>query len=455
MPITFLSFELEDEYGRGIQSINFNDIEAGSQDVMNLKAHNKGVDEYTITIEPGENHEEQIGDAVETYGSTYFSLDGASWSTSLEIVMAGGAEEDFIIKWQPPSNSNVGTKVWAVDVSGFSFMPGWDYKTTFDVINTTDEDLTDISVPVTIPYTVDKMKTDFGDIRFYIEDEEIPYHLYSKTDEDEALFYLFFATLDAYETKTIYVYSGNSGATTTSSPEDAYLFYDDFTGASIDTDKWSVDANGVWSIEDNQLKASGTTAGKYMRIKVDGSPLDIDDVVLECTLKSSAANDGVGIFVRGAETNPHKNCYMMFPTVYNGDDWYLIKKTNDSNGVIIKSGSFNAANTYTIRMESLEHYHSIYVDDTQIGSSYHDSSYLTGYLGVIGFGSSITAYYDNILVKKNLETPPTVEELNEWQAMVESVNIDTAGRIMYNSLDLPELDIPARVNIIIGSNRYE
>jgi len=83
---------------------------------------------------------------------------------------------------------------------------------------------------------------DFGDIRFYDDDgvTALPYFLETKVDGDYATFWVKVAdNLDSNQ--TIYMYYANNtiSAGVMDSTEDAFIFYDDFSGLSLNGTKWT------------------------------------------------------------------------------------------------------------------------------------------------------------------------------------------------------------------------
>jgi len=94
----------------------------------------------------------------------------------------------------------------------------------------------------------EKCKTDFGDVRFTGEDGETEYSYYldpnNGADGDYRYFYVKLPTISNVTINSIYVYYGNSDATTTSSGENTFIFFDDFDNL----DKW--DVTGDASVSD-------------------------------------------------------------------------------------------------------------------------------------------------------------------------------------------------------------
>jgi hypothetical protein len=104
------------------------------------------------------------------------------------------------------------------------------------------------------------MKSNFGDIRFTDEYEnELKYHLVSYTSSTSATFRIKVTSIPKSPSTTdIYMYYGNSSATSASSPEDVYEFYDDCAGTF--GDKW----NKTYGSNSGYNTVGGATAIKLV-----------------------------------------------------------------------------------------------------------------------------------------------------------------------------------------------
>lgn len=126
--------------------------------------------------------------------------------------------------------------------------------------------LTDYQVALNITY-VSTMKSNFDDIRFYTSNgTKLNYWVETKVDSSWA--YVWVRVPKINSTSYIYAYWGNSTATSESNADSTFLFYDDFSGASLNTSKWSAE-QGTWTISSSQLQAS-QTSGRYDRIRLLG-----------------------------------------------------------------------------------------------------------------------------------------------------------------------------------------
>jgi hypothetical protein len=131
-----------------------------------------------------------------------------------------------------------------------SGLSGWNYRKSH-VINSATGAGTNYQVKITVYYGSgsdsggdiycnSKCKTDFGDIRFTDDDGTtlLDYWMESKTDSDNAVFWVEVADSLESSNQTIYIYYGKSDATTTSNIKNTAVIGDDFDDGSIDTGLW-------------------------------------------------------------------------------------------------------------------------------------------------------------------------------------------------------------------------
>ncbi len=120
------------------------------------------------------------------------------------------------------------------------FDSSWTRRKTVALDNTANAStLSEYQVQVTVSYDSD-MQADFDDVRFTDSDGVTPlsYYLESKTDSVSATFWVNVPTITSSATTTIYLYYGNSGASSISSGVSVFDFFDDFGDGSFDHDKW-------------------------------------------------------------------------------------------------------------------------------------------------------------------------------------------------------------------------
>jgi hypothetical protein len=116
-------------------------------------------------------------------------------------------------------------------------------------------------------------RTDFGDVRFTDDDGTtlLDYWMESKVDSDYAIFWVEVADDLSTNPATIYVYYGNPSATTTSNGDNTFIFFDDFLGASLNTDKWDANAGvGTITVADSMVRiqrSAGTGVNPAIKTK--------------------------------------------------------------------------------------------------------------------------------------------------------------------------------------------
>ncbi|KAF0217901.1 MAG: fibronectin I domain-containing [Geobacteraceae bacterium] len=105
--------------------------------------------------------------------------------------------------------------------------------------------------------TFTEIKAGFSDIRFYdtVANQEIPYWIEKiSTDGNVATVWIKTGANDS-----IYMYYGNSSASSASNGESVFEFFDDFEGGSINTNKWSVIDYTGFSVSDGKLHGTNST----------------------------------------------------------------------------------------------------------------------------------------------------------------------------------------------------
>lgn len=150
-----------------------------------------------------------------------------------------GVTEDII----PTYHADLKTLVYIPVVVGW-LDPLWLYQAEIPITGSTDETKTNYPVLVEIPYIEGMMREDFGDIRFTLNDgkTELDYVLVTVSAEAPdypATFKVEIPNLpESPNITSIYYYSGNTEALTTSNPKNVYTVYDDFEDETLDTTLW-------------------------------------------------------------------------------------------------------------------------------------------------------------------------------------------------------------------------
>jgi hypothetical protein len=131
-------------------------------------------------------------------------------------------------------------EVELAEAVGENWLSGWTYRKSHVIQNASGAG-TNYQVKIVAHYRSGtdsgqdvylngKCRSDFGDIRFTDDDGStlLDYWMESKTDSDNAVFWVEIADDLSSSDATIYVYYGKSDATTTNNGTATFIFYDDF-----------------------------------------------------------------------------------------------------------------------------------------------------------------------------------------------------------------------------------
>jgi len=134
--------------------------------------------------------------------------------------------------------------------------------------------LTDFQISITLDtqslISAGKMRSDCGDIRFFDSDGQtsLNYWLESGCNTNTTKIWIKVPSIPANSSKIIYIYYGNQNATSSSSGDNTFLFFDDFNGTSLDTTKWGLkkSSGGSVSISNGQITFSVSGTSDYVWI---------------------------------------------------------------------------------------------------------------------------------------------------------------------------------------------
>jgi hypothetical protein len=102
--------------------------------------------------------------------------------------------------------------------------------------------LTDYQVLITLDtatlISAGKMRSDCGDIRFYDRTNNLNYWIEGGINTTSTKIWVKIPSIPASSTKVIQMYYGNPNLTSVSNGDNTFLFFDDFSGSSLDANKW-------------------------------------------------------------------------------------------------------------------------------------------------------------------------------------------------------------------------
>ena len=142
---------------------------------------------------------------------------------------------------------------------------GWKYKRSVEVDNSNNSNaLSNYQVRVDLNsdnFDYSEANSDGSDIRFTDEDQQTLIDFWiEKWDStgQSAILWAEVPSVPASSKKNIYMYYGNAGATSASNGDNTFLFFDDFDGTALDTNKWTEhylegSAGGSASVANSEL----------------------------------------------------------------------------------------------------------------------------------------------------------------------------------------------------------
>lgn len=304
------------------------------------------------------------------------------------------------------------TKLSTTQTSPIS-CPPWNYKKQISM-NNPSSTLIDYQVNVTLDtaslISAGKMRSDCGDIRFIDSDGITPlnYWLESGCNSINTKLWVKVPSIPAGQ-KIIYLHYGNPSASSESNGTNTFLFFDDFSGSSLDTNMWSTaGASGTWSIDTGRLKGVTTSWNNPIKTKTFVLP---NTYVFEGKMMVSV-DGGIAILPRYVDSanffygnlQDYSGPTRRYLSVMEGSTW-----TTDTPAQVI--WSYDA--WYKFRFKEYPQYtyewYTEKLDGTNIATvSAIDSVAYTGKLalGGQGIGSEIV-YYDDIRVRKYTSPEPT------------------------------------------------
>lgn len=313
---------------------------------------------------------------------TYTSSDGTSFTATATL------SNDTTYSYNSITGFSGGTPAAVAWLSGYAKRKA--------VTVTAPSSLSNYQVALTVAYDSD-MQADFDDLRFTTSDKTtvINYWIESKTDSSTAKVWVKVPSLVS-GSNTIYMYYGNSSATSASSGSNTFDFFDDFNTGSAPSSHWTV-VEGIWSIDSQQLYQSATT-DRFLQIVTDYTGTDY---IVEADIELlDEYNNNMGALLV-ARSNPavYANChsaglYRTYSTAVK--NFYL--------SAYGKGGTCAFATWYKARLVANGSNFQLYINNslTLSGTS---ASYPSGYAGLAA--QAAHARFDNFLVRKYASSDPT------------------------------------------------
>ncbi len=265
-------------------------------------------------------------------------------------------------------------------------------------------------------YTSGNCQADFGDIRFTASDgvTMLDYWMAS-SDSTHATFYVEISE-DLDTDKTIYVYYGTKDeTTTTSSPEDSLLFYDDFAASVVDWNKWASTSPNSYSISlNNTLEANTASTTEFIRTKSSFS----DHVMVQFAVHASFKDNHY--FIVSFEEDPSDwgtPAHTMFYSKGSPFDAALeINGTTSTKVPVSWDATIGARVIFKIDGANVE------VSVRQGGNTWSanttDAIYSGGdrYLKFLNLHGLFSAYLDDVIITKYVADGPTISSTGQEEA---------------------------------------
>jgi len=319
------------------------------------------------------------------------------------------------------SNQGTGVVDWVDENEGWDLIEwatwwdlDWPFKREIKIQENSASSLTNYSTLIYINYTEDtnsNANANFSDLRFLnsTENGELDYWIENKTDSSFAWVWVEVTALTASINTTIYMYYGNSGASSGSNIKTTFLIGDDFNDGSIDTSLWQVGTGtqgetsgyayftGVTDPNWRSNMYSKINFTKPIRMFVNTTETGANGYAkIMAFLNPGGANfdssGGMGWIYQGASNKLQTYDYPI----------------NVWDGTVIASTSIN---TWT-NMETIIYGNNTLTDIYQRGTGYPQATTNWGTSGAIGFGHSNTVNpgtlkVDLVYVREYIDTEPT------------------------------------------------
>jgi hypothetical protein len=204
-------------------------------------------------------------------------------------------------------------------------LSGWRYRKSHNISNANGADV-NYTVNITIIngtgsdsgntfYINNKMKNDFGDVRFTnATGSLLNYWIESVNIGSNATFWVRIDGNLTTTNQTIYIYYGKSDATNISNINNTFIFGDDFSGSSVDTNKWTVTgspsvSNGILTLSSGQniLGKTNISPNASFRSRVKSDVTGNNNALSIFGFQSSDGNNVVYYYISNGYDNRGRN----------------------------------------------------------------------------------------------------------------------------------------------------
>ncbi|GEM_PF-1089883 len=362
-------------------------------------------------------------------GGTVVNLSSNSTAANVpaSVTVAAGATSATFIVTTTTVTSNTSAAITAsafgssqvasltvAPASGNWYSPSWQYRSAVTITNSNSTTLTNFQVKVQLGSSFDftKALANGADIRFTASDglTVIPFWIES-WNSTSAVLWVNVPSIPTSGT-TIFMYYGNPAATTASNGPATFMFFDDFSGGTIDSSKW-VSAGGTWSVisdtNENGVNAS-VAHGATTNRQVLYSTWTGTDYVADVFGKQTAGR----VWGLGVRATNNSNLYTLnlYDDLNGGTNLYVYSWVNDSGGNATatlgggNAGTVTGNNWYRLTAKVHGNGIDILANNVPVTSVTDSTNALTSG-GVALYGEAgTTAEFENVIVRQYAATDP-------------------------------------------------
>ena len=313
----------------------------------------------------------------------------------------------------------------------------YDFKIGAGYVNTYNGSIDEVRIynralsaeEISAHYNAAKVRLDYGDIRFTDSDGTTLLNYWQESDKKA---WIKVPTIPANSTKTIYMYYGNSSATSQSNGDNTFVFFDDFN--SDTSANYVVVESGTKQYDSTNkvLKQTNTSqVQNWIICSADSLP---NNYVYQADVK--IVNDPPNRNHAGLATDFSTSAVTGYrlthlDTIFPLSKWSTGAETSIgsfSDGGIYADNKWLTERVYRNRTTGLLKYE---VTDgiTTVSGSYTDTTHTTGHLGFHSWGCEV--WYDNVLVRNYTSPEPTTilgsETLPNQPPVISSVFVNPSS----------------------------
>jgi hypothetical protein len=288
----------------------------------------------------------------------------------------------------------------------------WGYRNAITVANASGAALTSfqINVRLTVGFPFSRANANGSDLRFTASDgiTLIPFWVETwNPGQNSASLWVNVPSIPTAGT-TIYVYYGNSSATSVSSGTSTFNFFDDFSESSVDSTRWTP-SGGTWSIvTDTQQDGTtgGVLSGSTTTRQILASSYSGTDYVLQAYGKQVSGR----VWGVGTRVNTVSNLYSanLYDDLNSTNNVYLYSWVNNGSTTLGNAavGTVNANIWYQLMVKAHSNHIDVYKDGV-LEVQGTDSNLASGGIALYGENNTV-AEFNNVFVRQYASVEPTL-----------------------------------------------